>query len=409
MKKSTIITILAFVVGVIVLATAFILLTPNNISNGLFHKTTTEGDAGADIDTTTVTTQRVNYQALDYSSINLSDYVTLGAYKGFTIEVDQVEATEEEIDTQIDFILILNNAFNKIEQGTISESDVFSFDFTGYLIEEKEDGTKELKEFANGSGKNQLAYIEDNTLFTVSSQGIGSFIDGFAQAMLNAKVGDTLKIPITFPDNYHSTDMAGKKTIFKVKINYIAQPTLTDKWVEDNTNGELKTCEEYREYIRGAINDIIDESNQALLWNEIISAAKVTIPEQQFNYLYYTEYRYMFEDYATMFGMTYDQFLQSGYAAYFMKVEIYSDSALISYVNQSITNELILRAIIEAEGIEVTDEIYNAFMETLMEKTGKTEAELLTEYGGKDIIVEEILLDRVNKMILEENKFVIKE
>ena len=405
MKKSTIITIVAFVVGVIVLATAFILLTPNNISNGLFHKTTTEGDAGADIDTTTVTTQRVNYQALDYSSINLSDYVTLGAYKGFTIEVDQLEATEEEIDMQIDFILILNNAFNKIEQGTISESDVFSFDFTGYFA--NEDGSKGLP-FSGGAGKNQLAYIEGNTLFTVSTSGIGSFIDGFAQGMINKNIGDTLEIPITFPDNY-SADMAGKKTIFEVKINYIADPAFTDEWVNKSTEGELKTCEEYREYIRGAINDIIDESNQALLWNEIISAAKVTIPEQQFNYLYYTEYRYMFEDYATMFGMTYDQFLQSGYAAYFTGVEIYSDSALISYVNQSITNELILRAIIEAEGIEVTDEIYNAFMETLMEKTGKTEAELLTEYGGKDIIVEEILLDRVNKMILEENKFVIKE
>ena len=96
MKKSTIITIVAFVVGIIVLATGFILLTDNNISKNLFTTTTTTP-------TTTTTTKppRTQYNAMDLFNTDMSQYVTLGDYKGLTIETEQLEVSDEDVNWQI--------------------------------------------------------------------------------------------------------------------------------------------------------------------------------------------------------------------------------------------------------------------------------------------------------------------
>jgi hypothetical protein len=97
MKKSTIITIVAFVLGVVVLAAGFVLLTDNNISDKLFPTTTT----------TTTTTggggsspQRPQYDPMDFFKEDVSKYITLGQYKGLDIEVEQTEISQEQIVAQ---------------------------------------------------------------------------------------------------------------------------------------------------------------------------------------------------------------------------------------------------------------------------------------------------------------------
>ena len=398
MKKSTIITIVAFVIGIIVLATGFILLTDNNISKNLFTTTTTTPST-----TTTTKPPRTQYNAMDLFNTDMSQYVTLGDYKGLTIETEQLEVSDDEVEWQIGLVLAIQDEFTKIREGQISERVVFSFDFTGYLL--KDDGTKD-KAFDGGSGTNQLAYIEDNTLYTLSSSGIGSFIDGFAQGMLGASVGETLDLDITFPEDYQSADLKGKKTIFEVKINFIAKPEFSDGWVKEYTKDEYKTCDEYRAYIKETMEGIVKDSNLTLLWDQILENSVVTIPEEQFNYVYYS-YRYQIEDYATMFGMSYEDFLSTGYGAYLLGVSFTTDKELRDYVNEGLTYELVMVAIVQAEGIEASDEEYREMLDTLIEQMGKTEAEVLETYS-EEYIREQLALQKVDEVIYDLNTFVLK-
>ena len=396
MKKSTIITIVAFALGVVILAAGFILLTDNNISKKLFSTTTTTP--------ATTTTTRKTYEPMDLFNTTVSEYVTLGDYKNMTIETDQIEVSDEELEMQINILLAMDGEFTKEREGIISEKVFFDFDFTGYLA--NEDGTKGLA-FPGGSSedKGQLAYIDGDVLKTISSSGVGSFIDGFAQGILNKNVGDTFDLAITFPENY-DPEMAGKKTIFEIKINYIAKLNFTDGWVKEYTKEEQKTCDEYREYLRDTINDMIKESNTSLVWEKIIENSIVEIPEQQFNYVYYS-YRYQIEDYAAMFGVSYEDFLKSGYASYVLGINVSSDEALVKYVNEGLSYELLMIAIIQAEDIKVSDEEYRVMLDTLIEQTGKTEAELLEIYT-EEYIRQQLALNEVGNVVYELNTFVLK-
>lgn len=396
MKKSTIITIVAFTLGVVILAAGFILLTDNNISKKLFSTTTTTP--------ATTTTTRKTYEPMDLFNTTVSEYVTLGDYKNMTIETDQIEVSDEELEMQINILLAMDGEFTKEREGSISEKVFFDFDFTGYLA--NEDGTKGLA-FSGGSSedKGQLAYIDGDVLNTISSSGVGSFIDGFAQGILNKNVGDTFDLAITFPEDY-DPEMAGKKTIFEIKINYIAKLNFTDGWVKEYTKEEQKTCDEYREYLRDTINDMIKESNTSLVWEKIIENSIVEIPEQQFNYVYYS-YRYQIEDYAAMFGVSYEDFLKSGYASYVLGINVSSDEALVKYVNEGLSYELLMIAIIQAEDIKVSDEEYRVMLDTLIEQTGKTEAELLEIYT-EEYIRQQLALNEVGNVVYELNTFVLK-
>ena len=401
MKKSTIITIVAFVLGIIILGTGFVLLTDNNISKKfreLMNKTTAST-------TTTTTTKppRDTYEPMDLFKEDISKYVTLGDYKNMIVETEQIEASDEEVDMQISIILAIQKEFTKIREGNIGEKVIFSFDFTGYLT--KEDGTKD-KAFDGGAGTDQLAYIDGDTLYTLSSQGVGTFIPGFAEGMLNAKVGDTLDLNITFPEDYHSADLKGKKTIFEVKINYIAKLNFTDGWVKEYTKEEQKTCDEYREYIKGLMNDMVKDSNTELLWSKITENAIINIPKQQFDYLYYN-YRYQIEDYAAMLNMSYEDFFKSGYVSYLLGINLSTDAELINYVNDNLKYQLIMLAIIQAEDIKATDEEYDIMLETLVEQTGKTEEEVLKQYS-EEYIRQQIVLNKIDDVVYDLNDFVLK-
>lgn len=417
MKKSTIITIVAFVLGTIILVAGFVLLVPNNITINIWGEKDepdqTDSTTTTTIPTTTTkpttTTTRVTYEPLDlFDPSVVSEYVMLGDYKNMTLETNQVEASDEDVDWQLAILLSIQKEFTKNRSGKVGEKVIFSFDFTGYLT--KEDGTKD-KAFNGGAGTDQLAYIEDGVLYTLSSSGIGSFIDGFAQGMLNAEVGSTLDLNIKFPDDYHSADLKGKNTIFEVKINYLVDVNFSDGWVKEYTKGEYKTCAEYREYIRGIINDMIKESNTTKLWEQIISNAVVEIPEQHFNYLYYT-YRYLFEDYAEKLEMSYEDFLKSGYVAYLynydiIDINVSSDEELVTTVNDNIKFNLVMMAIIQAEDLKATDEEYRMLLDSIMEQEKKTEAEVLEKYSEEEIR-QQIVLHKIDDYIYDLNKFVIE-
>lgn len=396
MKKSTIIAIVAFALGIVLLTAGFILLTDNNISRALF---TTKAEETTTTPATTTT--RPKYDAMDLFNTDITKYVTLGDYKGLTIEVEQMEASDEEVEFYINQILCVEGESTKIREGVIAEQMIFNFDYTGYY--RNDDGTRGTA-FSGGAGTNQLAYIKDDVLYTLSSSGVGTFIDGFAQGILGQNVGETFDIVVTFPEDYQSADLKGKTVIFEIKLNHIAEGNFTDGWVKEYSKGEQETCDEYRAYVKETINNTLKDNNINLLWAKIIeNAVVVEIPDQEYNYWYYY-FREQVEYYQMMYQMygmnyTYEQMLAMfGFA---------DDKALQDYAKEIVIEELITFAIIQAEGIEATDEEYRVMLDTLMEQMGKTEAEVLQTYDEKTIR-QQIILNKVNDIIYDLNIFVLK-
>lgn len=389
MKKSTIITVLCFALGIIVLAAGFILLTDNNISNKLFSTTTTTtttGGGGGD---------NPEYKPMDFFSEDVSQYITLGQYKGIEIEVDMLEVSDETIDMQLHQLLVTEDKFTKNFTGTVTEGTVFNIDYTGYL-----DGVA----FKGGNDVDVEAYILNGEFYLIDGT---PFIEGFAEGIMGRNAGEEFDINATFPDEYAQNEsLAGKTVVFKIKINYIAETEEpSDEWVAEFTDDAYKTLAEFKQYFKDSINPEIEKANVSALWDKICNAATVIeIPEQQSDY-YYNVYKEQIEYYALysayFFGksMTYEE------VRAYMGYETEDD--LKEYAKETVKTELVLYAIMQAEGIQATDDELEALIAELMESESKTREEIIEKYSEEDMR-KDIMVEKTEKFVEDNNSFVLK-
>lgn len=382
MKKSTIITIIAFVLGIAVLTAGFILVTDNNIKDSLFPSTST---------TSTTKPQSPEEPApepMDFFSVDVSEYVTLGAYTGFVFDIDWIEIDEKAVDEQILMTMFKKGDLQKKEEGTVSEGMIFNFDYKGYINDVP---------FEGGSATNQTAYISGNDFVLTSGS---TFIDGFAQGVLGAEVGVEVNVPVTFPEDYHNSEYAGKDAVFKVKVNYIQTGTFTDELADKYSNGKYKTAAEYRDSVKKDMEDSLAEKlndeKSNLVWNKIIEGATFhSVPEEQFNY-YFNNFKSYVESYQAYLG---------SYEAALKYFGFEDEDALKEYTNDVVKQELVLYAVLQAENIQVTDIEFSAFVGELKESMGvETDEEVFAKYS-EETIKEQIILDKTQKFVLENNTF----
>lgn len=164
--------------------------------------------------------------------------VKLGKYKGIDLSIDKVEVTDEEVDAQVNSILASNPNSQDITDRAVENGDIANIDYEG-----KKDGVA----FDGGTAKGYDLHI-----------GSGSFIPGFEDGVVGMKIGETKDIKLTFPEDYQSTELAGKEVVFTVKVNSIkveTPATLDDAWVEKYTNGKQKTVADFKESTRKEIEE----------------------------------------------------------------------------------------------------------------------------------------------------------
>ena len=142
--------------------------------------------------------------------------VKLGDYKNIEVEVDKsYEISDNSVQETIENYFLTAPIYteNK-EKDTVADGDVANIDY---------EGTKDGEAFDGGSAKGYNLKI-----------GSGTFIDGFESGLIGKKVGETVDLNLTFPEDYGSEDLAGKDVVFKVTINsiqdesYPTYDTLTD-------------------------------------------------------------------------------------------------------------------------------------------------------------------------------------
>lgn len=163
---------------------------------------------------------------------DLYPVVTLGQYRGIEVEKVNAEVRESEVDAEIDR-MAKNVARISTVDRPAKEGDTAVIDFEGFL-----NGTA----FEGGKGENHELLL-----------GSGSFIPGFEEQVVGMSAGEEKEIHVTFPENYHSSELAGKPVVFKVKVHEVKEtvlPEKDDEFVKDvsefDTMAELRADIEKR-------------------------------------------------------------------------------------------------------------------------------------------------------------------
>ncbi len=260
--------------------------------------------------------------------------VTLGDYKGLTVNVTKQTVTDADVDARIE--QDRKKVARQIDvEGALENGDTVKLNYMGTV-----DGVA----FEGGTAENQTLTL-----------GSGQFIPGFEEQMVGMNIGEEKDLNVTFPEKYHSEELAGKNAVFHVKVLSATRtelPKLDDDFAADAS--EYNTFAEYKDSIVKELNDRAAKNNEIAVENALVEKAvenaSMDIPQaminEQTNYLLREMQMRMayqglkMEDYLKYTGQTIEQLadMYKGEAEHRVKVE------------------LTLDAIRKAEGIEPTDE-----------------------------------------------------
>lgn len=294
------------------------------------------------------------------AEVALKPEVTLGAYKGIEVEKISVEVSDEEVNAEVDKERDSNSRLVAVEDRAVENGDMTSINFEGFV-----DGVA----FEGGKGENY-----DLTI------GSGAFIPGFEEQLIGAAIGAEVEVNVTFPEEYHAPDLAGKAAVFKVTVNSIKVkelPEADDEFAKEVS--EFDTLEEYKGSIRTKLAerkeaDAKRKKEDAVI-EKIIEGAQMEIPDAMID----TQVQQMADDFAQRIqsqGLSVEQYFQfTG-----MDAKAFLEQMRPQAVKR-IQSRLVLEAVVKAENIEISDEEMNAEVEKMAEAY-KMEADKLKELLG---------------------------
>ena len=288
--------------------------------------------------------------------------VTLGEYKGLKVSKVSNRVTAKEIDAKLEEEQKKNARTVVVEDRAVADGDEVVLDFEGFV-----DGVA----FEGGKGENYPLTI-----------GSGSFIPGFEEQLVGAETGKEVEVNVTFPEEYHSEELAGKEAVFKCTVHEIKVkelPELDDEFAAEIS--EFDTLDELKADIKAKIKEQKNadgkrqKEDQAV--EQAVANATMEIPEAMID----TQVQQMAQEFAQRIqaqGLSMEQYFQfTGMTAEKMKEELKSQAVT------RIQTRLVLEAIAKAENIEITDEKLDEEL-TKMAEAYKMEVEKLKSFMGEN-------------------------
>ncbi len=295
------------------------------------------------------------------ATVAVKPEVTLGEYKGVEVARASAEVTDEDIETELKKVQEQNSRLITVEDRAVEDGDQTVIDFEGFV-----DG----KLFEGGKS-------EDYPL-TIGSH---SFIDTFEEQLIGKNIGEQCEINVTFPNEYHATELAGKPAMFKVTVKEIKRkelPELNDEFAGEVS--EFETFEDYKKDIKE--KEALKKEKTAATENEdhvvekVVENASMEIPEPMID----SQVNNMVNDYARRMqsqGLSLDQYMKfTGMTIETLKEQM-KPQAL-----KRIQTRLVLEAVVKAENITVSDEAVESEV-TKMAEAYKMEASQVKEYLGE--------------------------
>ena len=296
------------------------------------------------------------------ATVAVKPEVTLGEYKGIEVEKASAEVTDEDIEAELKKVQEQNSRLITVEDRAVEDGDQTVVDFEGFV-----DGTP----FEGGKG-------EDYPL-TIGSH---SFIDTFEEQLIGKNIGEECEVHVTFPEEYHAKELAGKPAVFKVTVKEIKRkelPELNDEFAGEVS--EFETLEEYKNDVKSKLSlkkqkDAATENENHVV-DKVVENAQMDIPEPMID----SQVNNMVNDYARRMqsqGLSLEQYMQfTG-----MTIETLKEQMKPQAVKR-IQTRLVLEAIVKAENITVSDEAVEKEIADMAESY-KMEVAQIKEYMGEN-------------------------
>ncbi len=311
--------------------------------------------------------------------------VKLGKYLGVQVTKIDTSVSDEEVAEALEKERNNNARTVSVTDRAVAMGDTAVIDFEGFV-----DGVA----FEGGKGENHSLEI-----------GSHSFIDTFEDQLVGKNVGDEVDVNVTFPEQYHAADLAGKPALFKVKINEIKAkelPELDDEFAQDVS--EFDTLAEYKEDVKKRL--VEQRENEAKRTKEdeaiqkIIDKSTMEIPEAMIQ----TQCENMVNDFAQRIaqsGLSMEQYMQfSGLTVDKLMEQVRPEA------ETRIKSSLVLEQIAKEENIEVSDADIDAEVEKMAATYGM-EADKLKEYMGdaeKESMKRDLAVTKAVDLIMENVK-----
>ena len=287
--------------------------------------------------------------------------VTLGDYKGVEVPKSEIAVTDEEVDAEVKKEQDKNARTVAVEDRAAANGDITTIDFEGFV-----DGVA----FDGGKGTDYALTL-----------GSGTFIPGFEDQLVGANAGDHVEVKVTFPEEYHAKELAGKEAVFQCDVKKIETkevPELDDEFAKDVS--EFDTLAEYKEDVKKKLTEKKEKEARTAKENaavdKAIENAQMDIPELMTK----TECRQMMDDFSRRMqqqGLSMEQYFQFTGQSMDKMMEDMKPQAL-----KRIQTRLVLEKVAEAENIqpseeEITEEIQK------MADAYKMEADKIREAIGE--------------------------
>ncbi|WP_297196936.1 trigger factor [uncultured Flavonifractor sp.] len=280
------------------------------------------------------------------ATVTVRPEVKLGEYKGLSAEKEEVKLTDEDIDNELKPYINRSTRMVTVEREA-QNGDTVVIDFEGFL-----DGTP----FEGGKAEGHSLEL-----------GSGAFIPGFEDQLVGTKAGDEKDVNVTFPEEYHAADLAGKPVVFKVKVHEVKEkqlPTIDDEFAKDVS--EFDTLEDFKKDLSAKLTERREaqakRAFEAAVMEQVMDNMEVEIPDAMVAY----ETDQMVEDMARRIqaqGISFEQYM----AMTGMTIDMVRAQASAAAMER-VRRDLALNAVVAAENIEISDEELEAEYNRLAEE-----------------------------------------
>lgn len=312
--------------------------------------------------------------------------VKLGKYKKLGIKKDKVEVTDHDVEHELGH---LKEQFAEMktldDKEKIKEGHIAVIDFEGF-----KDGVA----FKGGKGENYNLEI-----------GSHSFIPGFEEALVGLKKGDKKDVKVTFPENYHAEDLKGKPVTFKVEIKEVKEKTFPEfnkEFFEDLNVGGVESLDDLKNYIKENLKaekeKQIEDDFLFKCLDKVVEDSTFEIPEEMTQ----DEVNRLVREFSEKLsyqGLNFKDYLKFTNA----KEEDFKKT-LEPEANKRIGYRLMMDAIVEKEGLKVSDEEVEKGLEESAKEYGMSKEDFVKEVGNKELFKYDLLMKKAMKVVTGEEE-----
>ena len=319
--------------------------------------------------------------------VEVKPEVNLGQYKQLEIEKVNNEVTESDLEKELENLRLRHAQLIPLEEGdVVSKGDLAQIDFEGFV-----DG----EAFPGGTGTDYPLEL-----------GSGAFIPGFEEQLMGKNVGDNVDVNVTFPEDYHVAELAGKPALFKVLIKSAKKKRiaeLDDEFAKDVS--EFETLEELKNDLMNKLKKAAEKKAEQELRKSVIDKvtenAQVEIPQIMVEQRIDT----MLENVGQrlqMQGLSLQDYLKYTNMTTEQLREQYRPEA-----ERSVKVDLVLEAIAKAEKIEASDEDLDKQIQRMAEQYHQdveSMRNVLNAQGSLEMLKESLALEKTVDYLIEQAK-----